>query len=96
MLKHRFNAALFHVSKYLCNEQYQISRYYLEIKKEGLIGGPHLWEPPDEDPHVRWCERSGANHPHLLDLKLHFRYGATMEKGALFKAIPELKVAFTE
>lgn len=29
-------------------------------------------------------------------LKLHFRYGATMEKGALFKAIPELKVAFTE
>ena len=30
----------------------------------------NLWEPPDADPHVRWCERSGVNHPLLLDLLL--------------------------
>ena len=27
----------------------------------------NLWEPPDADPHVRWCERSGACRPLLLD-----------------------------
>ena len=27
----------------------------------------NLWEPADADPLVRWCERSGACHPLLLD-----------------------------
>ena len=27
----------------------------------------NLWEPPDADPLVRWCERSGACRPLLLD-----------------------------
>jgi hypothetical protein len=26
-----------------------------------------LGEPPDADPHVRWCERTGASRPLLLD-----------------------------
>ena len=29
----------------------------------------NLWEPPDADPHVRWCERSGACRPLLLDTR---------------------------
>ena len=29
----------------------------------------NLWEPPDADPHVRWCERSGTCRPLLLDGK---------------------------
>jgi hypothetical protein len=28
-----------------------------------------LGEPPDADPHVRWCERTGASRPLLLDLE---------------------------
>ncbi|WP_218944072.1 hypothetical protein, partial [Bacillus aquiflavi] len=30
-----------------------------------------LIEPPYTEPYVRWCERSGANHPLLLDLSVH-------------------------
>ncbi|TCP68763.1 hypothetical protein EDD57_1151 [Baia soyae] len=26
-----------------------------------------LSEPPSAEPHARWCERSGVNHPLLLD-----------------------------
>src|SRR5690554_2339407 len=49
----------------------------------------NLGEPPDADPHVRWCERTGASRPLLLDfVATALRPSSTAVPGPSRRAAP--------